>query len=59
MLRWAEGRAEFSDRTGDEADVVAEIGRQVPTATREARPQGCEERRKLVTVEAITRERRR
>jgi len=31
----------------------------MPAATREARPQSGKERRKLVTVEAITRERRR
>jgi hypothetical protein len=58
LLGWAEGRAELGDGTRDEADVVAEIGREMPAATREARPQRGKERRKLVTVEAITRQRR-
>jgi len=58
LLGWAEGRAELSDGTGDEADVVAEIGREMPAATREARPQPDKEGRKLVAVEAIPRQRR-
>jgi hypothetical protein len=59
LLRWAEGRAEFSDGAGDEADVVAEIGGEMAAATPEARPQPGKERGNLVTPEAMTRERRR